>query len=271
MDNDLYQFNNIKQEINSIILERSKYLINKKFEKYNIVISKIYSKYNINKSRRIDILGSPQIDINNLSQILIIILKEINLFLLELSSPKDIFISFFLITSQKENEMEGIIKNLQHEIIIKNLTEKYNNIFYEEKIKPNFLPIENNYQINNDEYNEEIVIKEINISEYNSKGKKIKNRQMLLEENENNMKEYNIEYKDKEENRYIINTPLKVNKNNSDISKVVKLGQNILYIEILPRILIDYLMANPNLAFVEIDEEFSNELKIYNKEKSGTN
>ena len=162
--------------------------------------------------------------------------------------------------------MEGIIKNLQHEIIIKNLTEKYNNIFYEEKIKPNFLPIENNYQINNDEYNEEIVIKEINISEYNSKGKKIKNRQMLLEENENNMKEYNIEYKDKEENRYIINTPLKVNKNNSDISKVVKLGQNILYIEILPRILIDYLMANPNLAFVEIDEEFSNELKIYNKE-----
>ena len=266
MDNDLYQFNNIKQEINSIILERSKYLINKKFEKYNIVISKIYSKYNINKSRRIDILGSPQIDINNLSQILIIILKEINLFLLELSSPKDIFISFFLITSQKENEMEGIIKNLQHEIIIKSLTEKYNNIFYEEKIKPNFLPIENNYQINNDEYNEEIVIKEINISEYNSKGKKIKNRQMLLEENENNMKEYNIEYKDKEENRYIINTPLKVNKNNSDISKVVKLGQNILYIEILPRILIDYLMANPNLAFVEIDEEFSNELKIYNKE-----
>ena len=265
MENEIHQFDNIKQEINTLIFERSKYLINQKFEKYNKEISKIYSRFNINKSRRIDILGSPQIDINNLGQILILVLKEINLFLLELSSPKDIFISFFLINSQKESEMEGIIKKFQQEIILKNLTEKYNNIFYEEKIKPMFIPIEYNCQIYNDNYNKENVIKEINISEYNSKGRKIKNMKELLEENENNMKEYNIGYEDENENKYIINTPLKVNKNNNDISKMIKLEQNILYIEILPRILIDYLMANPNLAIVEIDEEFSKELNINNK------
>ena len=267
MENELQQFNNIKQEIDTLILERSKYLINKKFEKYNIEITKIYSKFNINKSRRIDILASPQIDINNLGQILILVLKEINLFLLELSSPKDIFISFFLINSQKESEMEGIIKKFQHEIILKNLTEKYNNIFYEEKIKPSFIPLEYNLKIYSDDNNKkEDVIKEINISEYNSKGKKIKGMKELLEENENNMREYNIGYEDNNENRYIINTPLKVNKNNNDISKIIKLEQNILYIENLPRILIDYLMANPNLAIVEIDEEFSKELNIYNKQ-----
>ena len=270
MENELEKFNNIKQEIDTIILERSKYLINKKFEKYNKEITKIYSKFNINKSRRIDILGSPQIDINNLGQILILVLKEINLFLLELSSPKDIFISFFLINSQKENEMEGIATKFQHEIISKNLTEKYNNIFYEEKIKPSFIPLEYNIKIYSDEnYNKEKekenIIKEINISEYNSKGKKIKNKEELQEENINNMRLYNISYEDNNENRYIINTPLKVNKNNNDISKIIKLDKNILYIENLPRLLIDYLMANPNLAIVEIDEEFSKELNIYNK------
>ena len=180
-------FNNIKQEIDNIIYERSKYLITKKFEKYSSEISKIYSQFNINKSRRIDALGSPQIDINYLDQILILILKEVNLFLLELSSPKDIFISFFLITSQKENEMEAIIKNIQHEIISINLTDKYNNIFYEEKIIPMFIKYRNNNIINNNTEDEEI-IDEINIGEYNSKGKKVKNAKELYEENEINKK-----------------------------------------------------------------------------------
>jgi len=43
------------------------------------------------------------------------------------------------------------------------------------------------------------------------------------------------------------------------------LSPNVLYIETLPQILIDYLKENPNLAFVEIDEEFTKEMKIYNK------
>ena len=69
----------------------------------------------------------------------------------------------------------------------------------------------------------------------------------LLEENENNIKKYNIVFKSESQNK--------------SLNKSI----NVLYIETLPQILIDYLKENPNLAFVEIDEEFTKKMKIYNK------
>ena len=267
MEDESYQYSKIKQDLDEIILERSKFLLTKKFEKYSSQISKIYSQFNINKSRRIDVLGSPQIDVNYLDQVIILILKEVNLFLLELSSPKDIFISFFLITSQKENEMEGIIKIIQHEIVSKNLTEKYNNIFYEEKIKPMFIKYHNNNHINNyNDLQEDEVVPLINIAEYNTKGKKIKTMNELLEENENNIKKYNIIFKSESQNKSFNKSFNNINNNISiSFSFSNDLSPNTLYIETLPQILIDYLKENPNLAFVEIDEEFTKELKSYNK------
>ena len=267
MEDESYQYSKIKQDLDEIILERSKFLLTKKFEKYSSQISKIYSQFNINKSRRIDVLGSPQIDVNYLDQVIILILKEVNLFLLELSSPKDIFVSFFLITSQKENEMEGIIKIIQHEIVSKNLTEKYNNIFYEEKIKPMFIKYHNNNHINNyNDLQEDEVVPLINIAEYNTKGKKIKTMNELLEENENNIKKYNIIFKSESQNKSFNKSFNNINNNISiSFSFSNDLSPNTLYIETLPQILIDYLKENPNLAFVEIDEEFTKELKSYNK------
>ena len=267
MEDESFQYGKIKQDLDEIILERSKFLLTKKFEKYSSQISKIYSQFNINKSRRIDVLGSPQIDVNYLDQVIILILKEVNLFLLELSSPKDIFISFFLITSQKENEMEGIIKIIQHEIVSKNLTEKYNNIFYEEKIKPMFIKYHNNNHINNDyDLQEDEVVPVINIAEYNTKGKKIKTMDELLEENENDIKKYNIIFKSESQNKSFNKSINNINNNISiSFSFSNDLSPNTLYIETLPQILIDYLKENPNLAFVEIDEEFTKELKSYNK------
>ena len=267
MEDESFQYSKIKQDLDEIILERSKFLLTKKFEKYSSQISKIYSQFNINKSRRIDVLGSPQIDVNYLDQVIILILKEVNLFLLELSSPKDIFISFFLITSQKENEMEGIIKIIQHEIVSKNLTEKYNNIFYEEKIKPMFIKYHNNNHINNyNDLQEDEVVPLINIAEYNTKGKKIKTMNELLEENENDIKKYNIIFKSESQNKSFNKSFNNINNNISiSFSFSNDLSPNTLYIETLPQILIDYLKENPNLAFVEIDEEFTKELKSYNK------
>ena len=267
MEDESYQYSKIKQDLDEIILERSKFLLTKKFEKYSSQISKIYSQFNINKSRRIDVLGSPQIDVNYLDQVIILILKEVNLFLLELSSPKDIFVSFFLITSQKENEMEGIIKIIQHEIVSKNLTEKYNNIFYEEKIKPMFIKYHNNNHINNyNDLQEDEVVPLINIAEYNTKGKKIKTMNELLEENENDIKKYNIIFKSESQNKSFNKSFNNINNNISiSFSFSNDLSPNTLYIETLPQILIDYLKENPNLAFVEIDEEFTKELKSYNK------
>ena len=85
---------NMKDSIQSMILFRSLYLIKKKFEIYKSNINKIYIKYNINKSRRIDVLGSYQIDIKFFDKVLLQILKETNLFILELSSP----LFFYLIS-----------------------------------------------------------------------------------------------------------------------------------------------------------------------------
>ena len=266
MEDESFRFNNIKQAIDELILERSKILLSKKLEKYKDEISNIYSQFNINKSRRIDALGSPQIDVSYLDQVIILILKQINLFLLELSSPKDIFISFFLITSQKENEMEGIIKSIQQEIISQNLTEKYNNLFFEERIKPLFIRYQNEIKMNNnnnDIGNDEI-IHEINIVEYNSKGKIIKSNNELLQENENNLKKYDCN--NNSQNKSVI-IDKSINKNNTtnSISFNYGLGPNVLYIETLPQIIIDYLSENPNVSLVEIDEEFNKELKALNK------
>ena len=272
MENETNQIENIKKEIDDIILKRSEFLISKKFSKYSLEISKIYSQFNINKSKRIDALGAPQIDVNNLDQVIILTLKEANLFLLELSSPKDIFISFFLITSQKENEMEGIIKLIKQEIISKSLTEKYNNIFYEEKIKPMFIRYRNDNKIYNGKLDDDEVIHIVNIAEYNAKGIKIKTMNEVFKENENNIKKFKINYETTSLNstnkktKYKTKTKLKKNSNKMRASFFNDLNPNTLFIETLPQILIDYLKENQNLAFVEINEELTEELKIYNKD-----
>ena len=213
-------------------------------------------------------MGAPQIDVNYLDQVIILSLKAANLFLIELSSPKDIFISFFLITSQKENEMEGNIKLIKQEIISKNLTEKYNNIFYEEKIEPMLNRYKNDNKINNDQLEDDETIHIVNIAEYNAKGIKIKSMNEVFKENENNIKEHNIQYETKDLNleNKIPNNKKKKKKKNKISQFVKELNPNILFIETLPQILIDYLKDHQTLAFVEINEELTEELKLYNKD-----
>ena len=268
MENETIQFENIKKDIDEIIFKRSEFLISKKFTKCSMELSKIYSQFNINKSKRIDALGAPQIDVNYLDQVIILSLKAANLFLIELSSPKDIFISFFLITSQKENEMDGIIKLIKQEIISKNLTEKYNNIFYEEKIEPMLNRYKNDNKINNDQLEDDETIHIVNIAEYNAKGIKIKSMNEVFKENENNIKEHNIQYETKDLNleNKIPNNKKKKKKKNKISQFVKELNPNILFIETLPQILIDYLKDHQTLAFVEINEELTEELKLYNKD-----
>ena len=268
MENETIQFENIKKGIDEIIFKRSEFLISRKFTKCSMELSKIYSQFNINKSKRIDALGAPQIDVNYLDQVIILSLKAANLFLIELSSPKDIFISFFLITSQKENEMEGNIKLIKQEIISKNLTEKYNNIFYEEKIEPMLNRYKNDNKINNNQLEDDETIHIVNIAEYNAKGIKIKSMNEVFKENENNIKEHNIQYETKDLNleNKIPNNKKKKKKKNKISQFVKELNPNILFIETLPQILIDYLKDHQTLAFVEINEELTEELKLYNKD-----
>ena len=265
---------NMEESIESMILFRSLYLIKKKFEIYKSNINKIYLDYNINKSKRIDALGSYQIDINFFDNVLFSILKETNLFILEISSPKDIFLSYFLITSQKAEHMNLIIRNIKNELIQKNLNSKYNKIFYDKKIKPLFNTkvkinieieqTENNFDEENNNISEEIIIKEKIIVEYNKKGKIIKTFDELLTENEkniNDMKNKQLE-NNKNEIEKIENNINIINSNDN-----LKKNNNILFIETLPLIIADYLQEHKNFAVVEIEEEFSKELDLlFNKD-----
>ena len=250
---------NMEESIQSLILFRSLYLIKKKFDKYKSNINKIYQDFNINKSKRIDALGSFQIDINLLDKILLLVLKEINLFILELSSPKDIFLSYFLISNKKLEEMELIINNMKKEIIEKNLVEKYNKIFYDKKIKPLFEKknTENNLNEEDNEEAKEEEIYNIIITEYNRKGKIIKNYEEIQIENENNKKEM----KEKNTDIYII-------LNNDGREQKNKLiNNNAIFVETIPLILADYFQENKKYAIVEIEEEFSKELDLlFNKD-----
>ena len=252
---------NMEDSINSMILYRSLYLIKKKFDLYKYTINKIYYEYNINKSKRIDTLGSFQIDINLLDKVLLLILKETNLFILELTSPKDIFLSYFLISNQKEKNMELIIQNIKKELKEKKLSLKYNKIFYNKKIKPLF---QKNHEINNIQNNEgnnndEIMTYEIKIVEYNKRGKVAKTFDELLVENVNNLKEIKAN---------IINNESFFIENNNNINNInIKMDNNILYAETLPLIIADYIQIHKNIAIVEVEEELSKELDLlFNKE-----
>ena len=255
---------NMEESIQSLILFRSLYLIKKKFDVYKSNINKIYEDFNINKSKRIDVLGSYQIDINFLDKVLLLILKETNLFILKLSSPKDIFLSYFLISDQKLEVMELIINNMKKEIIEKNLVQKYNNIFYEKKIKPLFdkkpLPNNNNDLVqegNGEENEKEEEIFNISIVEYNRKGKIIKSFDELKIENEKNKIEMNNKNSD------VIDMIQNDNEQNENSNS----DNNILYVETLPLILADYFEEHKIYAVVEIEEEFSKELDLlFNKD-----
>lgn len=238
---------NLEENIEIMILYRSLYLLKKKFEISKSNINIIYTDYNINKSKRIDEFGSCQIDINFLDEIIFLVFKEMNLFILQLNSPKDLFLSNFLITNKGEDEMKLIAKDIKLEIIEKELNKKYNRIFYEKKIKPLFNKKE---IIENVKENDEI--KKL-IVEYNRKGKIKRNYENLIIENENNKKEIS--------NKIEKNDVSKNNINNEDKNN------NLLYIETLPLIIIDYLQEHKNYAIVEIEEQLSNELNLlFNKE-----
>ena len=238
---------NLEENIEMMILYRSLYLLKKKFETNKSNINIIYNDYNINNSKRIDEFGSCQIDINFLDEIIFLVLKEMNLFILQLNSPKDLFLSNFLITNKGEDEMKLIAKDIKIEIIEKELNKKYNKIFYEKKIRPliNKEEIIENVK-ENDEINKLIV-------EYNRKGKIKRKYEDLIIENENNQKEIGNRIENDD-----------VSKNNLNIEDKNK---NLLYIETLPLIITDYLQEHKNYAIVEVEEQLSNELNLlFNKE-----
>ena len=171
----------IKKSIETIILYRSLYILKKKFELKKPKIKILYNSFNLDKNSNVNQYNSYQVNIENFVIIAETIFKECNLLLTTLTNPKDIFLSnIFININQKMEEMNDILNEIKNYITDENnnLAKKYNNLFYEKKIKPNliknFLENKNSKiieQMNNIELNinkNKEVNNEININEDNS-------------------------------------------------------------------------------------------------------
>ena len=141
-NNELDICEEIKKSIEAIILYRSLYILKKKFQLKKPKIRSLYNSFNIDKNSNVAQYNSYQVNIGNFVIICETIFKECNILLTTLTNPKDIFLSnIFLNMNRKMNEMNGILNDIKTYITEQNnsLVKKYNNLFYNKKIKPNLI------------------------------------------------------------------------------------------------------------------------------------
>ena len=141
-NNELDICEEIKKSIEAIILYRSLYILKKKFQLKKPKIRSLYNSFNIDKNSNVAQYNSYQVNVENFVIICETIFKECNILLTTLTNPKDIFLSnIFLNMNRKMNEMNGILNDIKTYITEQNnsLVKKYNNLFYNKKIKPNLI------------------------------------------------------------------------------------------------------------------------------------
>ena len=268
--NNLYfnSKNNIQDEIiesndpcqNSfemMALYRSLYIIKRKFEIYKNQIMEIYNKYNIHEIDINDNINYYVVNIDNFDTIGLEIFENINLYIIQIYNPKDLYIANLYLNDERKYEMINIFKFLKDYIIKNNNFEKYNQIFYDKKIKPNFVEKEK------DKNEEEEKIKEKNIIskeeeevfkpiiQYNKYGTIIKNFTQILNDNISNKQLEQIINNENEINNKIENEYLNTSKIN-----------NTIYIEAFPFILGDFLQKFTIYGIVETNNDLSHELSI---------
>ena len=268
--NNLYfnSKNNIQDEIiesndpcqNSfemMALYRSLYILKRKFEIYKNQIMEIYNKYNIHEIDINDNINYYVVNIDNFDTIGLEIFENINLYIIQIYNPKDLYIANLYLNDERKYEMINIFKFLKDYIIKNNNFEKYNQIFYDKKIKPNFIEKEK------DKNEEEEKIKEKNIIskeeeevfkpiiQYNKYGTIIKNFTQILNDNISNKQLEQIINNENEINNKIENEYLNISKNN-----------NTIYIEAFPFILGDFLQKFTIYGIVETNNDLSHELSI---------
>ena len=187
-NNELDICEEIKKSIEAIILYRSLYILKKKFQLKKPKIRSLYNSFNIDKNSNVAQYNSYQVNIENFVIICETIFKECNILLTTLTNPKDIFLSnIFLNMNRKMNEMNGILNDIKTYITEQNnsLVKKYNNLFYNKKIKPN-------------------LIKNILENKQKQSIKKTYNNNSLKSYNDNN--QMNINYQNNEKNEINIVT-----------------------------------------------------------------
>lgn len=127
-----------ERSIETIILYRSLYIMKKKIDINKQKIKKLYRSFNLDKDGRVDALNSYQVNIENFPLIAESIFRESKILLSSYNNPKDIFLSsFFYDLDLKIREMVSILNDIKNYIIDSSLVQKYNEIYYNKKIKDN--------------------------------------------------------------------------------------------------------------------------------------
>ena len=232
--------NNVnKQESLSLItIYRSLYILKKKFEKYKDEISKIYTKYFVKDKNNYNNIRCKIIKISSFKSLLKDVCTISNFSIIKLTSMNEIFISDLMSDDKIEEKLDFSIEQINN-YITENLN-KYNNIFYNKKIKPEI-------EISNIDSVAEDFTDYYPIAEYDKKGTLIYYYDQIKElnnENKGKLKSNEISLQEEYENN------LKEN--------------DILYIETLPVIIADFIQSNSDYVIInnELDDNnLNNEIK----------
>ena len=232
--------NNVnKQESLSLItIYRSLYILKKKFEKYKDEISKIYTKYFVKDKNNYNNIRCKIIKISSFKSLLKDVCTISNFSIIKLTSMNEIFISDLMSDDKIEEKLDFSIEQINN-YITENLN-KYNNIFYNKKIKPEI-------EISNIDSVAEDFTDYYPIAEYDKKGTLIYYYDQIKElnnENKGKLKSNEISLQEEYENN------LKEN--------------DILYIETLPVIIADFIQSNSDYVIINNeleDNSLNNEIK----------
>ena len=222
----------LKKSIETLILYRSLYILKKKYETKKDIIRKIYNSFNLDINENVDKYYSYQVSIDNFEIIAKTVFEKCNILLIILNNPKDILLSnLFLNINNKIEEMISIFKDIKKYISDEknSLVKKYNNIFYEKKIKV----------------------------------KMIKNIIELKQQNKIEEKEKQIEIKKEKEKEKEDNVIVKEEK--EEIKEEIEIQRKIVEYNRKEKIIKTYnITTNDNLTLIINEEKNKNE-KIKNK------
>ena len=227
-----------EESVEFIILYRSLYILKKKFEKYKEDISKIYTKYFVKDKNNYNNIRCKIIKISSFKSLLQQICNLVNMSIIKISSLNELFVSDLVsqkIQQERFNESIDQIYNY-----ISNNLKKYNEIFFNKKIKP-IIEINKIDNINED------LTEYYPIVEYNKKGDLIYYYDQIKEKN----KKYSSILKSHE---ITLEKEYELNEKENDI----------LYIETLPVLIADFIQENPKYIIINSDvndNELNNEIK----------
>ena len=150
-----------EESVEFIILYRSLYILKKKFEKYKEDISKIYTKYFVKDKNNYNNIRCKIIKISSFKSLLQQICNLVNMSIIKISSLNELFVSDLVSQKIQQERFNESIDQI-YNYISDNL-KKYNEIFFNKKIKP-IIEINKIDNINED------LTEYYPIVEYNKKG-----------------------------------------------------------------------------------------------------